>query len=501
MNCDRCEKEIDEGDLIEVQGGDMVCPDCVSDEFFKCYECEQWCENNDRNETWNGEHICDCCCDDYYSCDDCGGQFGLSEDGCYHDDCEEEYLCPSCSNGASSEPKNSDKYQSRTYGKIIKSKRTFGVELELLTNDNLRGEIDSNFGIKGDASLDTEGTDYEETIEIVSPILKGKKGEDALIEVCDKLRKSDVGVNKSCGLHVHLGAKDFLGLETKVIDIKDVKKFKEEDEFNLYTAFYIPSDVFAKLVAKYDTSDSGRIIAHITQNDFNGCKFVDCEDGFYYADKRIKDRIDNSVVIMKVLEDNFEKLKNLLKFYLIFEPVIMVSQPKSRRESNSYSAPINNSFNFNDLEQVKNYQQLDEYWYKTSDRDNIRYRKSDKYSSARYFSFNFHALLCGTNGGNAGFNTLEIRLHSGTKNAKKILHWTAFHQAILDRIAQGKITSEHLDRASGLFSTVDKMNCMFKLLDLEEDTANAMKKRIEKFGLSTIPSKEDNENVVECVEL
>lgn len=52
---------------------------------------------------------------------------------------------------------------------------------------------------------------YEEdrnSIECVSPILKGKKGLSSLKAVCKSLNQAGATVNKNCGLHVHVGAKD-----------------------------------------------------------------------------------------------------------------------------------------------------------------------------------------------------------------------------------------------------------------------------------------------------
>lgn len=45
--------------------------------------------------------------------------------------------------------------------------------------------------------------------EIVSPILKGESGLESLKKICDALEAIDAKVNKSCGLHIHLDAKNF----------------------------------------------------------------------------------------------------------------------------------------------------------------------------------------------------------------------------------------------------------------------------------------------------
>ena len=505
MKCNRCgEEHEDESVFTEVSNGDMICTYCLDNYYALCNHCDKFNDRDYMYLTYNEELICEDCRDEWYvSCIECDYYVNCNN---VSEDSYGDPLCPNCvgsNQSHRSNPQNDDKYESKNFGDIIKSKRTFGIELELLTNDKLSGEIDANFGIKGDGSLDCSGTNFHDEIEIVSPVLRGKKGEQAVLDLCASLKTKDVGVNKSCGLHVHLGAKDFLQMDSKIIAYSELDEFKKKDEDELYTPFFFPAEIYVKFTDKFNTHDLDEIIARMSEGGFRHSTFETYQDGFIYKDDKIteKDVNDKTMVIMKPLDDNIEKLKNLLKFYMIFEPVIMCSQPRSRRDSNSYSAPINNSFCINDIDKIDSYDKFDQYWYKTSDKRRINNRKQDKYSSARYYSFNFHALLCGGNGGYAGFKTLEIRLHSGTKNAKKILYWTAFHQIILDKIAQCKITSEDLEKASGLFSVLDKMNLMFKFLELDDDTELAIKKRIEKFGLNDRRNQEDHIEGVEDGEL
>ncbi|MDR3502949.1 MAG: amidoligase family protein [Legionella sp.] len=55
-----------------------------------------------------------------------------------------------------------------------------------------------------DGSLD----DYERGIELVSPILRGDDGLDQLKKVCKVLQEVGCRVNKKCGVHIHIGARD-----------------------------------------------------------------------------------------------------------------------------------------------------------------------------------------------------------------------------------------------------------------------------------------------------
>jgi hypothetical protein len=58
--------------------------------------------------------------------------------------------------------------------------------------------------IVSDSSLNGQNT-----FELVSPILNGENGLEQLETVCRVLKENNAKINKSCGLHVHLDAKDF----------------------------------------------------------------------------------------------------------------------------------------------------------------------------------------------------------------------------------------------------------------------------------------------------
>ena len=101
---------------------------------------------------------------------------------------------------------------------------TFGVELETLClsrsvlesrmidagvicqieNYN-HNNSKTSFKIVADCSVKADG---KVSAEIVSPILKGKKGLVDLKKVCEVLN-TNTTVNKTCGLHVHVGAENF----------------------------------------------------------------------------------------------------------------------------------------------------------------------------------------------------------------------------------------------------------------------------------------------------
>lgn len=99
---------------------------------------------------------------------------------------------------------------------------TFGVEIEcFVSRDKVREnacENGLNYQYEGYNHRDNEEyfkfvTDgslcgYADPIECVSPVLKSRGGFDTLKAACDTLNASDAKVNRTCGLHVHIGASE-----------------------------------------------------------------------------------------------------------------------------------------------------------------------------------------------------------------------------------------------------------------------------------------------------
>lgn len=99
---------------------------------------------------------------------------------------------------------------------------TFGVEIECFVNPYaMRDAAEANdvkiayesynhvdgksyYKFVSDASV---RNDNGRGIECVSPVLKGAAGMKSLKAVCKALNDANATVNKSCGLHVHVGAK------------------------------------------------------------------------------------------------------------------------------------------------------------------------------------------------------------------------------------------------------------------------------------------------------
>jgi Putative amidoligase enzyme len=60
-----------------------------------------------------------------------------------------------------------------------------------------------------DGSIETGGQRGRVGFEVVSPVLSGEEGLAQVRKVMDAIASTGATVNKSCGLHVHIGARDF----------------------------------------------------------------------------------------------------------------------------------------------------------------------------------------------------------------------------------------------------------------------------------------------------
>ncbi len=100
--------------------------------------------------------------------------------------------------------------------------KQFGVELECynVTRQTLRRKL-TDAGINcNEANRSTRGTRYWKItsdgsiratngFELVSPILEGEAGLEELMKVCKVLNQCGAKVNRTCGTHVHINARNF----------------------------------------------------------------------------------------------------------------------------------------------------------------------------------------------------------------------------------------------------------------------------------------------------
>ena len=170
--------------------------------------------------------------------------------------------------------------------------------------------------------------------------------------------------------------------------------------------------------------------------------------------------------------DTFRKSKisDLITFYLLFEDVIYSFLPQSRRISN-YCKSLRLAYHAEELKNVRTLSGLEKIWYRERASEKISQNKSDKWHNSRYYGANFHCLLA--------FGHFEIRYHSGTLSARKILEWANLHTAIMDSVPN--IRTDVMYQKSGTVSLIEKTDNFFSLLKITPESAVYWKARQAKF--------------------
>jgi hypothetical protein len=175
--------------------------------------------------------------------------------------------------------------------------------------------------------------------------------------------------------------------------------------------------------------------------------------------------LDSSTELRRMLA-----LRELMTFYLSFDDVLLAFLPQSRR-TNSYCKAFKTAYAWEDLADAGSRNKLESLWYKATDGDEVARRKVEKYDASRYRGVNFHSLFSGGH--------LEIRYHSGTLNARKILEWVNLHGRIMDKIADGTIGHHN---ALYTLTLTEKITLFFSLLELPEHSRQYFEARVEKFN-------------------
>lgn len=128
---------------------------------------------------------------------------------------------------------------------------------------------------------------------------------------------------------------------------------------------------------------------------------------------------------------NLCNIKGIFRAYYFFEPIIAMFLPQSRRK-NTYCLPLANDYNLKEVLKCQELAEFEKIWYREDNLREIARYKKEKYHQSRYHGVNFHSLLAN--------NHIEIRHHSGTINAQKIINWATLHISILDWAVR---TSDH----------------------------------------------------------
>lgn len=190
------------------EGGDVrTHPDIPEDEFcvpcwnglwFVCAECDDVFSRHDAFNSPDGsDRYCEGCFEQhYFRCGRCANSFEISDIRGWAGD----PFCADCYG-------NADVWKPQPWSGVattfdrVGSKRCYGVELETQTCDEYRLlHGDTEWGCVYECS--TPGREF------VSPILQGDEGFAEIRAICDIAERYRWSVDRSCGLHVHVDARD-----------------------------------------------------------------------------------------------------------------------------------------------------------------------------------------------------------------------------------------------------------------------------------------------------
>lgn len=170
---------------------------------------------------------------------------------------------------------------------------------------------------------------------------------------------------------------------------------------------------------------------------------------------------------------DYEKIKRLMLFYLIIEPLLFSYLPFSRRK-NRFCLPLSQFYHEQEIREANDITDIEKMWYREQSQEQVENRKKYRYDGTRYAGVNLHSLLSN--------NHLEIRHHSGTIDYKKIINWVRLHVRILDKISKNEIELSEIINLKYILNLSQRQAKVFEMLDLEEDLQKYFTARNRKFG-------------------
>lgn len=232
-------------------------------ELVTCDGCGTRCEPDDIEYAVEASgslyDLCENCANNTNYCHYCDER-SWSNDLMYYNDV---LVCEHCENirveneraRRHQEPVNTI-VQSQTSGKYIKHPILFGVELEVISDDDDIDGLPETCGQTDDSSITPDDSDYEYGIEIVTPILGGLAGENYIEDICEALDNNGARVNSTCGYHLHLD----LSKQKEQARPEDVNNIKSLIAF--YFAFedcIIATQPYSRRINTYCNNIRGRI--------------------------------------------------------------------------------------------------------------------------------------------------------------------------------------------------------------------------------------------------
>ena len=197
---------------------------------FQCEFCElEYERSSNYMQNEDGEDLCyDCYYENYHSCESCGDE--IHNDYVMYSDHMDAYYCEGCYPG-DGEDVDLDNYcgtnipashsaEGDTFS-INKFERLVGVEIETIADEEPNDLHPESFRRSYDGSIEGEhGCEY------ISKPMNGDQLFHEIDAMGDYLWNEEYHMNRTCGLHIHIDARDLFYKELKGIMLV-VKSFED----------------------------------------------------------------------------------------------------------------------------------------------------------------------------------------------------------------------------------------------------------------------------------
>ena len=215
--CDYCKGIFSSSEKVTTTVDTHYCRHCAGSHTFFCEDCENIFDRADKRPyrvCSDNRVVCIECRDhNYIYCDNCG-IYRHSGDVYYCERCN-VYYCNSCEHsccdGDFRETILAHQYGTKN-GKYLTINRLIGVEIEAENGDlcKLSEELDNRCGIAEDGSLNSKGA------EVITPPASLNEAEKIIKDACMSLKKAGFDATRSCGIHIHIDARDFKNSPVKL---------------------------------------------------------------------------------------------------------------------------------------------------------------------------------------------------------------------------------------------------------------------------------------------
>ena len=223
-SCTVCEDTIDIDDGVTFDAR-LYCETCFVENYFHCESCSEAHPNDENYHSEYGESYCESCYYEiFFNCPRCDCET-VRDDSCYVES-EDEDVCRDCydsTDNVSLDSANTCYVEPPVEGDTFSTnrfERAVGVEIETIgcNSDDIRNDTYfSAFSVTSDGSIESDSN--EEGFEFISKPMRGDHLFHEIDKIGNYLLDRDFSMNSSCGLHVHIDARDLFYKDLKGVSM------------------------------------------------------------------------------------------------------------------------------------------------------------------------------------------------------------------------------------------------------------------------------------------